>query len=556
MQRLILKKHRAFVCVVLAVIAAAALRQIGFHVNEQLDLLCNILRSSIYIGLFGLWGISTRSRIIQPQVRRYLTAISALMVFWVTVRTIRYSLEEALLVTRHLWYLYYLPMLFIPLLAVFVALSLGKPENYRLPKWTALLYIPTTALLLLVLTNDLHQLVFVFPSDAVVWLNDYSHGAGYFMAAGWMILCTAAALAAMLIKCRIPHSPRVLMLPFVPAAAALIYGVLDVLRLTWLKLIAGDITVVFCLLITAVLESCIQCGLIQANTHYMELFDASTVGAQITDPEYHVILSSGAAEKVNTETLRQTRQAPVMLEGGIRVSAAPIKIGHVIWTEDMSPLLRVLSDLEEARENLQDNKDILEEEHAVKAREAHISEQERLYHIIHRDTEKQILLMDDMIQQAENAGSEEERRHILKKMLVIGAYLKRRSNLVFLSDKDSTLEAKELELSIGESINNLEIFGVTCGFLSELTEPILSMNVIAMYDFFEEIVERSMDHMSSILIRTGKKSDFIFFSVDTDSGSDFSDLSSDTVTAVQDEDGEWKLTLRLDLGGDRKCAGF
>ncbi len=547
-----LKKHGALLYTVLAVIAAVVLRQIGFRVEDPLDWFCSSLRSAIYIGLFAAWGVSTRSRIIQPQVRSYLTAIAALMVFWVTVRSIRYLLAQDPWVLRHLWYLYYLPMLFIPFLAVFVAMSLGRPESFRLPKWTKLLYIPTAALLLLVLTNDLHQLVFVFPPDADIWGNDYRYAAGYFLAVGWMILCSLTALVVMLIKCRVPHGRKVLMLPFVPAILAVVYGLLGIFPLQWLKLIAGDMTVVFCLLFAAVLESCIQCGLIQANTHYMELFDASTVGAQITDPEYHVILSSRAAQAVDIETIRQTRQAPVMLEGGIRLSGAPIKNGHVIWTEDMSPLIRVLNDLEEAKENLQDNKDILEEEHAVKEREAHIAEQERLYQIIQRDTEKQILLMDKMIEQAENAGSDEERRHILKKMLVIGAYLKRRSNLVFLSDKESMLEAKELELSIGESINNLETFGVTCGFISELTGSILAMNVIAMYDFFEEITERSLDCMSSILVHAGVKADFIFFSVDTDSLSDFSDLASDTVAAVQDEDGEWKLTLRFDRGGDRQ----
>ena len=546
-----LKKYRTFFFAALAVIAAAVLRQIGFHVNEQLDLFCILFRSLIYIGLFAAWGISVRRRILQPQVRRYLTAVAALMLFWITVRTIRHSLEEAPWVMRHLWYLYYLPMLFIPLLALFVAFALGKPENFRLPKWTNLLYIPTAALFLLVLTNDLHQLVFRFPEDAVVWMDDYRYGIVYFLTVGGMVLCALTALVIMLVKCRVPHGRKVLVLPFVPVIMALLYGVCYIFRAPWLRLIAGDMTVVFCLLFTAVLESCIQCGLIQANTHYMDLFDASTVGAQITDPDYHVILSSGAAKEVNIETLRQTQQASVMLEGGIRVSSAPIKNGHVVWTEDMSPLIRVLNDLEEAKENLQDNKDILEEEHAVKERETHIAEQERLYHIIQRDTEKQILLMDDMIEQAENAGSDEERRQILKKMLVIGAYLKRRSNLVFLSDKDSLLEAKELELSIGESINNLETFGVTCGFLSELTEPVLAMDVIAMYDFFEEIAERSLDRMSSMLVHAGIRADSLFFSVATDSDCDFSDLASDTVAAVQDEDGEWKLTLRLDRGGDR-----
>ena len=325
MQKVNLKKHSALLCVSLAVVAAAVLRQIGFYVNEQVDLFFTILRASIYIGLFAAWGVSTRNRIIQPQVRRYLTAVSALMIFWMTVRSIRYSLEEALWVMRHLWYLYYLPMLFIPLLAVFIALSLGKPESFRLPKWTVLLYIPTAALLLLVLTNDLHQLVFVFPADAVGWKDDYHYAIGYFLAVCWMILCTVTALVTMLIKCRVPHGRKVLMLPFVPAAIALLYGVLYILRvlgvfrLMWLRIIAGDMTVVFCLLFTATLESCIQCGLIQSNTQYNDLLLSCTLRVQLTDPEYRLLISSRSAEPIPLQTMRQTEAGPVRLDGGLRL---------------------------------------------------------------------------------------------------------------------------------------------------------------------------------------------------------------------------------------------
>ena len=53
-------------------------------------------------------------------------------------------------------------MLLIPMLSVFVSQSLGKGEDFRLPRWTKLLYLPTLLLLLLVLTNDLHQQVFSF----------------------------------------------------------------------------------------------------------------------------------------------------------------------------------------------------------------------------------------------------------------------------------------------------------------------------------------------------------------------------------------------------------
>ena len=546
-----LKKHSAFLCAVLAVMTAAVLRQISFQSEDPLDWICAFLRSVIYIVLFAAWGVSVRGRIIQPQVRRYFTAISALMVFWVSVRTLRFLFATDPGILRYLWYLYYLPMLFIPLLAVFIAMSLGKPESFRLPKWTTLLNIPTAALLLLVLTNDLHQLVFVFPADAAVWANDYHYAIGYFLAVGWLMLCALAALVTMLLKCRIPHSRKFLLLPFIPAAAALTYGVMMFFRLPWIKIIAADMTVVFCLLFTAVLETCIQCGLIQANTHYMDLFYASTVGAQITDRAFHVVLSSGAAKSVDIKTLRQTQQAPVMLEGGIRLSGAPLKNGYVIWTEDISPLIKVLADLEEAQENLQGNNDILEEEHAVKVREAHIAEQDRLYQIIRRDTAHQILLMDQMIRQTEASETEEQRVRLLGKMLVIGVYLKRRSNLIFIGDKSPLLPAKELSLTFGESMDNLELYGVACGFHSQLTDQILTAHIMTMYDFFEAITERALDSMSAITVFVGKAEDGApMITVNTDADTDLSDLSAD---AVRDADGEWQLTLRLSRQGGNAC---
>ena len=117
------------------------------------------LRSGIYVFLFSVWGYSLWIRIVQVQVRRYLLVISALMVLWILLRSIKFSIDN-MDAARWLWYFYYLPMLLIPILSVFVSQSLGKSEDFRLPWWTKLLYLPTLLLLLLVLTNDLHQQVF------------------------------------------------------------------------------------------------------------------------------------------------------------------------------------------------------------------------------------------------------------------------------------------------------------------------------------------------------------------------------------------------------------
>lgn len=550
MQKVNLKKHGALLCAFLAVAAAAVLRQIGFCVNEQLDQFFTILRAAIYIGLFVAWGISVRSRIIQPQVRRYLTAVSALMIFWMTVRSIRYSLEEALWVMRHLWYLYYLPMLFIPLLAVFIALSLGKPESFRLPKWTVLLYIPTAALLLLVLTNDLHQLVFRFPEDAVVWMNEYRYDIVYFPVVGWMVLCALTALVIMLVKCRVPNSRKVLVLPFVPVVLSVIYGALYIFQLPWLRLIAGDVTVVFCLLIAATLESCIQCGLIQSNTHYNDLLLSCTLRVQLTDPEYQRLLSSRSAEPIPLQIMRQTETGPVRLDGGLRLSGAPVRGGHVLWTEDVSELLEVLEELQDVKDSLEDNNALLRAEYTLKAREAHIAEQDRLYNIIQRETAPRIKLLAELTDAFETMGDEAQRKQILGKMAVIGAYLKRRSNLIFLADKTPLFQEKELHLTFGESMDNLELCGITCGLLSELERPVEARQLMKMYDLFEEIVERSIDTMSTITVWIGPADGALRITINTDSAADLSPLGSDSVSALRDEDGEWQLCMVLRAGGE------
>ena len=549
MQKVNLKKHGALLCAFLAVAAAAVLRQIGFCVNEQLDQFFTILRAAIYIGLFVAWGISVRSRIIQQQVRRYLTAVSALMIFWMTVRSIRYSLEEALWVMRHLWYLYYLPMLFIPLLAVFIALSLGKPESFRLPKWTVLLYIPTAALLLLVLTNDLHQLVFRFPEDAVVWMNEYRYGIVYFPVVGWMVLCALTALVIMLVKCRVPNSRKVLVLPFVPVVLSVIYGALYIFQLPWLRLIAGDVTVVFCLLIAATLESCIQCGLIQSNTHYNDLLLSCTLRVQLTDPEYQRLLSSRSAEPIPLQIMRQTETGPVRLDGGLRLSGAPVRGGHVLWTEDVSELLEVLEELQDVKDSLEDNNALLRAEYTLKAREAHIAEQDRIYNIIQRETAPRIKLLAELTDAFETMGDEAQRKQILGKMAVIGAYLKRRSNLIFLADKTPLFQEKELHLTFGESMDNLELCGITCGLLSELEGPVEARQLMKMYDLFEEIVERSIDTMSTITVWIGPADGALRITINTDSAADLSPLGSDSVSALRDEDGEWQLCMVLRAGG-------
>ena len=87
------------------------------------------IRAALYLLLFALWGFSLDRRIIQKQALHCLRLTAALMLVWLVLRTLKYEFVTDLTAARYIWYLYYLPMLFIPLLGVYIALSLGKPQE-------------------------------------------------------------------------------------------------------------------------------------------------------------------------------------------------------------------------------------------------------------------------------------------------------------------------------------------------------------------------------------------------------------------------------------------
>ena len=77
------KKRFLYVLGVLALIAFAMwLRYASRQILHSPAV--NHLRSGIYVFLFSAWCYSIWMRIVQTQVRRYLLAISALMVLWIS----------------------------------------------------------------------------------------------------------------------------------------------------------------------------------------------------------------------------------------------------------------------------------------------------------------------------------------------------------------------------------------------------------------------------------------------------------------------------------------
>lgn len=545
----LLRKRKYGVVLLVAVLMICAVcARVAARYGYYAEVL-SIVRALIYIGLLAAWGISVQTRIIQTQVRRYLLVIAGLMLLWLTLRTVKYNTYH-MTAERFLWYGYYLPMLFIPVLAVLVALSLGKPENYRLPKWTHFLYLPSALLFLLVLTNDLHQLVFFFPTG-VLSTREYDYGIGYYVVLAWMVLCAAAALVIILAKCRIPQSRRYLWLPVVPFALALGYCAAYIKGVYWVWLLAGDLTVSMCLIITAIFESCIQCSLIQSNTHYAELFHTSTIGALITDRDFSVACAAENARSVDSQTLMAAAESPVVTADGIRISEAPIRWGHVFWEDDISPMLAVLKELDDTREELQSYGSILQAENAQKARRKKLEEQERLYRAMQEKAAAPAVRLSNLAKALQGVQDADAARFLLWKMTVIGAYLKRRSNLIFLADRDGMVPVSEVALCLNESMDNLRLHVRRCASRLDFEGELRLETAAALYDFFEAAIELAMDDLSGAAANVTRKEDACVLSLMLQCGTDLTSLRAAYPDAsVENEDGVWYCTLSVREGGN------
>lgn len=488
--------------ILLAVFAAYIFRLIGrgcFYPT-----LFSYLRSFIYIGMFAAWGLSVRQRIVQKQVRRYLTGVSLLLILWFTLRSAKYFIFWQPNVIRYLWYLYYLPMLFVPTLALLIAMSLGKPDEYKLPKSVWLLFAVSGALLILVLTNDLHQLVFSFSKDADIWSDDsYGYGVCYFAVIGWQVLCAAAALVVMLFKCRLKNR-KLRFLPVIPLIVSLNYLVLNYIGIPWQKELFGDVTAFQSLMYMLCFEACIACGYIHSNSRYADLFASSVrTSAQITDISFNVRYAAMDTKPISREKMMHAIQSPLTLADGLNLHTMPIGGGYAVWTEDVSALLEARENFEGLAEELAERNEILRYEYKREARRRRVEEQNRLYDLLRCTTQAQINRISTLTKEYQKINKTEPTRAktLLAEIVVLCSYIKRRKHLTLLADRDCSVAMAELVGAFTESLQALKLLNVRTTFFADSRLSVLpGKSAAEIFDFYEQVIESDLENISSIQV--------------------------------------------------------
>ena len=482
-------------CIGVLLLIAYSMRHVFHHMtdNALLGISMMTLRWVIHITLTVFWCLSLNRRILSRSIRKLLLSVGGLLLFWQIVRIIKYDyviVTEA--IGRYCWYSYYIPMTLIPLLGVFIIAHIGKPEGYHSPSWMKLLFIPAFSLISVVMTNDFHQLVFTFHNGFEHYNYDYGYGFMYIIVMGWFVVTGLYFVLMLLVKSRVPGSKSFQKLPLMIMLGSIAF---------WagysMKLYTGDLTAMDCIIIMLLLESAIQSGLIPSNMHYRELFNQSTIAAQIIDKDHAVRYSSITAAPLDRKTIQKALTQNVAL-GDTILHSQPIAGGHVLWQDDIKEINELTAHLKETNQLLSEYYELNRAELDLRERKLQADEKNRLYDRIASEIAPQLQKAEELLQAVRNQP--EQTDGLLSQLCVISAYIKRRANLVLLSEDQTEISARELESCLRESLSNLQLCGVMTHLDCSCDGNASVQQIISLYDCFEDVLETLLTQLTAMAV--------------------------------------------------------
>ncbi|MCI6268052.1 MAG: hypothetical protein MR637_05455 [Clostridiales bacterium] len=501
-----------------------------------------LLTNLIYIGLAMAWGFSISRRSLHRNDRRWLLLGCTMAVLWLFLRAVKYRFFSDDTITRHLWYLYYVPQILAPLFSLFAALQLGRREGDALSRKWYLLFIPAALLIGGILTNDLHQMAFRAAPGAVTLEADYTHGRVYFLAMTWIVALLLATGIIVYRKCRVSESRRYAWVPL-----CVFLGGFALCSLSFANIYTfHKMPECFCLTFAAFWEGCLQVGLLPTNGHYRYFFSESTVAAQIVDGQGCPVYRAKNAPNLTPNQLEAGARESILLNTDTRLQSVPVQDGRVYWVEDIAKINRIQAQLAEINAQLSEENELIQAENELKRQRAQTEEKNRLM-------DEMIALVRPQLHQI-NRLLEEESVQNLKHVCLLGAYVKRRVNLALICDKKAAVLADELAHCIRESLTYLTQYGAVCTLHQDGRGDVNSRDVQTAYDFFEDCLETALPTLSALMVRVecGERFSVRLMLEDAAGLPNVDKYRTLGKLTIDDADGELCATLSFDRGGE--CA--
>ena len=183
----------------------------------------------------------------------------------------------------------------------------------------------------------------------------------------------------------------------------------------------------------------------------------------------------------------------------------------------------------------------MQEAYLIQKKLNELTEKNRIYDELETKYGKQMARIGQLLKQCEGAGTAET-QSLLKRILLLGTYIKRDANLYFLSLEYELLPQQELRLTVDEAVSVMTVCGTECSVAYHTTKPMLSSEVVRLLDLLKIVVETTINGLQSLFISVSDSE----MDLSVECAADLSFLVSSNVT-VKQEDGLW--LIRTLIGG-------
>lgn len=459
--------------------------------------------SSIYFLALGvLLVIYFGERIAdRGQLKRWMMSCAWLIVIFLFFRMVKYEAFPADSVyARYTWYLYYFPMLFIPLCTFYATLCIDGEEK-RFMKIKSWFGVITLLLFMFVLSNDFHQKVFGFQQGYRNWDSDYTHEFGYFIVIVWTYLLYVFSIVMMFRKCRLSKVKKSWWVTILPFAIGITMQLL--IAIGKMPKMNGFMVINFpeavCFMIALFWECCIRIGLIPNNKGYGELMRVSSLSLQITDKTGKVIYKSLTANEI--EDVYREKTQPILLDENTELYCEQIPGGYTYWQNDISELNEINKKLEEVHSLLAEETDLIRLENELKEKQASIEHRTKLYELINAETIAQSQKIAYLAEEALKTDDIRNRNYNAGIICFLGAYIKRYANLMLLRENEDMMSTAELGMAIAESLRYLGNVDIPSAYIGNANIKIPTDDVILLYEIFENFVENYLSSLQAVYVK-------------------------------------------------------
>ena len=254
----------------------------------------------------------------------------------------------------------------------------------------------------------------------------------------------------------------------------------------------------------AIWELLIELVIIPSNEFYSEIFESSSIPMEIVDENGKSYVKTKSAEPVNHETFKRLRKVKYIqpdIESVLKMIET--KGGYLIWSEDVSELNHLNSELRGTYEETAQNVFALKSDIDVKSKMLHLEEQNKLYDMVSGKLRPQLEEIAGILEEIKETKDKDLSAKLWKRVSVIGTYVKRQSNLMLMAEGKESITIAELKRCLLESGANIQKQGIDCSMhIADANSVISSGAATICYELCELVLETALDEIKGVFVST------------------------------------------------------